>query len=243
MTGSGRWAFSEGEGVTKMKDRKKRPATLLHLFSALLILGMILPLFSLGRAEQKPTLAILPFFIEKGEETNRGALCPICKAVYRKGEILASGPIVLQRLLYPKMGTLNFFEITPAEKVEEVLSSRRRQEVEQKPLSSSLWLGKEMNVEFLLVGFLYRFEERVGSSLGVEKPASVGFDLHLIRIRDGKAVWEGKFDETQQPLSENVLRIGAFLRRKASWLTAEELASVGVDEMLSRFPGLKGLEE
>ncbi len=100
-----------------------------------------------------------------------------------------------------------------------------------------------MNVDFLLVGFLYRFEERVGSSLGVEKPASVGFDLHLIRMRDGKAVWEGKLDETQQPLSENILRIGAFLRRKASWLTAEELASVGVDEMLSRFPGRKELEE
>jgi len=115
--------------------------------------------------------------------------------------------------------------------------------MEQTPLASSIRFGKEMNVRFLLVGFLFRFEERVGSSIGVEKPASVGFDLHLLRMRDGKIVWEGKFDETQQPLSENLLRIGAFFRRKASWLTAEDLASVGMDEMLSRFPGLSKIEE
>jgi hypothetical protein len=33
------------------------------------------------------------------------------------------------------------------------------------------------------------------------------------------------------------------VRRKASWLTAEELSSVGMDEMLKRIPGTKELEE
>jgi hypothetical protein len=71
----------------------------------------------------------------------------------------------------------------------------------------------------------------------------VGFDVHLLRVRDGRKVWDGKFDETQQALSENLLKIGSFFRRKASWLTAEELSSVGMDEMLKRFPGPKELEE
>jgi hypothetical protein len=56
-------------------------------------------------------------------------------------------------------------------------------------------------------------------------------------------VWTGKFDETQRPLSENLFKIGSFVRRKASWLTAEELSSVGMDEMLKRFLGSKELEE
>jgi hypothetical protein len=56
-------------------------------------------------------------------------------------------------------------------------------------------------------------------------------------------VWEGKLDETQRPLSENLFKIGSFFRRKAHWLTAEELAGVGMDEMLKRLPGLKELEE
>ncbi len=62
-----------------------------------------------------------------------------------------------------------------------------------------------------MVGILFRFEERIGSSLGVEKPASVAFDLHLFRLRDGVRVWDGKFDETQKPLFDNLLQIGSFI--------------------------------
>jgi hypothetical protein len=100
-----------------------------------------------------------------------------------------------------------------------------------------------LNVDFIFIGFVFRFEERIGSHIGAEKPASVGFDVHLIRLRDEKIVWTGKFDETQRPLSENLLKIGSFFRRKASWLTAEELSSVGMDEMLKKFPDAKELEE
>jgi hypothetical protein len=77
----------------------------------------------------------------------------------------------------------------------------------------------------------------------VDKPASVAFDVHLLRVKDGKRVWNGKFDETQQALSENLLKIGSFVRRGAAWLKAEELSSVGMDEMLKRFPSVKELEE
>ena len=94
-----------------------------------------------------------------------------------------------------------------------------------------------------MIGILFRFEERIGSSLGVEKPASVAFDLHLFRLRDGVRVWDGKFDETQRPLCDNLFQIGSFVRRKAKWLTAEELAEVGMEEMLKKFPGVKELEE
>ena len=98
-------------------------------------------------------------------------------------------------------------------------------------------------MDFIIVGFLFRFEERVGSSIGVEKPASVAFDIHLFRLRDGIEVWRGGFDETQKPLSENLLKIGSFLRRKGTWVTGEELASVGMDEMLKKLSGAKELEE
>ena len=83
----------------------------------------------------------------------------------------------------------------------------------------------------------------MGSPLGVERPAAVSFDLHLFRLRDEKMVWLGKFDETQRPLSENLLKIGSFIRRKGSWLTAAELASVGMDEMLGKLPGLQELDQ
>jgi hypothetical protein len=127
--------------------------------------------------------------------------------------------------------------------VEETFSQIDRMQFELTPLRSSIRLGKTLNMDFIFVGVLFRFEERIGSSIGAEKPASVGFDVHLIRMKDEKMVWIGKFDETQRPLSENLFKIGSFVRRKASWLTAEELSSVGMDEMLKRIPGTKELEE
>jgi hypothetical protein len=209
----------------------------------LLVLGMILAWGGELRAETKPSLAILPFFIERGEDPGRGAICPICKRVYSRGEILPGSKNTLTRLLQQKMEAIETFKVLPIEKMEEALSHWDKKQFEEKLIPSSLQLGKELNVDFIIVGFLFRFEERIGSPIGVEKPASAGFDIHLFRLRDGIEVWQGKFDETQRPLSENLFKIGSFFRRKASWLTAEELASVGMDEMLKRLPGPKELEE
>ncbi len=209
----------------------------------LLVLGVILAWDVELRAETKPSLAVLPFFVERIEDPARGAVCPICKGAYRKGDILPGSRNTLTRLLQEKMEAMGTLKVLPAEKVEEAFSQSDKRQLELTPLRSSVRLGKTLNVDFIFVGFLFRFEERIGSSIGAEKPASVGFDIHLIRLRDGKRVWDGKFDETQKPLSENLFKIGSFVRRKASWLTAEELSSVGMDEMLTRLPGPKDLEE
>jgi hypothetical protein len=127
--------------------------------------------------------------------------------------------------------------------MEEALSHREKRIFEERPKSSSIELGKELGSDFVSIGFVFRFEERIGSSVGVERPASAGFDLHLIRLKDGVEVWRGRMDETQRPLSENFFKIGSFFRRKAHWLTAEELTSVGMDEALRRLPGAAELEE
>jgi hypothetical protein len=141
------------------------------------------------------------------------------------------------------MDALDRFIITPDERAEEALTPMMKTQFEEKPFPTAVQIGKELDVDFIMVAYLFRFEQRIGSRIGAEKPASVGFDVHLIRLRDEKVVWIGKFDETQRPLSENLLNIGSFFRRKASWLTAEELSSVGMDEMLKKLPGAKELEE
>ena len=206
-------------------------------------LSLTIPWVHEAKAEMKPSLAILPFLTERGEDPGRGAICPICKKVYGRGEILSGSQNKLTRLLQQKMEAPGIFKVLSAEKMEETLSLWDKTPFQEKPVSSSIQLGRELNLDFIIVGFLFRFEERVGSSIGVEKPASVAFDIHLFRLRDGMEVWRGGFDETQKPLSENLLKIGSFFRRKGTWLTAEELASVGMDEMLKKLSGAKELEE
>lgn len=74
---------------------------------------------------------------------------------------------------------------------------------------------------------VYRFEERKGGNFAVEKPAGVGFHMHLMEGSVLGRVFV--FDEDQQALSENVLKIGKFLRRGGKWITAEQLAEEGVN--------------
>ena len=229
---------SEGEG--EILQRRGEMKKFLILVS---VLGMIFAWSAPLRAETKPSVAVLPFFIERVADPARGAVCPVCKGVYRKGDILPGSQNTLTRLLQEKIEAMDIFKILPQEKVEEALSQSERSQFEIKPMRASIQLGRTLNMDFIFIGFVFRFEERIGSHIGAEKPASVGYDVHLIRLRDEKIVWTGKFDETQRPLSENVLKIGSFFRRKASWLTAEELSSVGMDEMLKKFPGAKELEE
>jgi hypothetical protein len=228
---------------SKSKSLKLKVYRSLILLLVFLLLADIQWLVKAG-AETKPNLAILPFFAERIENPARGVvLCPLCKSIYRSGEIVPGSENTLTQLFYTKIEALGRFRILPMEKVEAVLTPPVKRQFEEKPAQSAIQIGKDLNVDFILVPYLFRFEERVGSSLGVEKPASVAFDLHLLRLRDGVAVWKGKFDETQKPLSENLLKIGSFFRRRASWLTAEGLSSVGMDEILRKLPGIKELEE
>jgi len=197
------------------------------------LFGILLASGAEGRTETKPSLAILPFLVERVDDPTKGVLCPVCKGIRRSGEIYPGSQNTLTHLLYTRIETNGTFQILPQKNVEEILLHS----------PASIQVGKKLEADFIFIGYVFRFEERIGSSLGVERPASVSFDLHLFRLRDERMVWMGKFDETQRPLSENVFKIGSFFRRKGSWLTAAELASVGMDEMLRKLPGLRELEQ
>ena len=97
-------------------------------------------------------------------------------------------------------------------------------------------VGDTKAADAILIGYLFRFKERVGTRYSVESPASVSFSLFLVRVADRRVVWRAMFDETQQSLSENLLKIGAFIKRKARWVTAREMAAEGLENLLSTFP-------
>jgi len=211
------------------------------IFRKFFIFCLCLFIFFFGileaKADEKPYILIPPLFIKKD------GICPICGTVFRRGEILPGAKKTFTRILYQKIEAKGIFKIYPLERVSEILSHKDQKQLEVRPREFFIELGRELGSDYILVGYIFRFEERMGSSLGVERPASLSFDLHLFRIKDAKEVWKGRMDETQRPLSENILKIGSFLRRGAKWLTVEELASVGLEEVLKDFPEAKELEE
>ena len=66
-------------------------------------------------------------------------------------------------------------------------------------------IGQAFSADAVLIGYVYRWREREGTDYGAERPASVAFDLYLIRPRDGAILWKGRFDKTQRALSETSL--------------------------------------
>src|SRR5262249_53923970 len=98
----------------------------------------------------------------------------------------------------------------------------------------ALALGKVINAQGVIFGTVSRFRERVGTGLGVTRPASVAFDLNLLEVATGKVVWHGQFDETQQPLSSNLFTFWMFWEEGPHWFTARELAGLGVKRLMAQ---------
>jgi hypothetical protein len=96
--------------------------------------------------------------------------------------------------------------------------------------------GRSVKTDAVLTGYIYRYEERVGTPYAASRPASVAFSLHLIRSADGADIWFGYVDETQQTLSENLFNITAFWQRKGRWVSADEMAGDGLTKLLDKFP-------
>jgi len=96
--------------------------------------------------------------------------------------------------------------------------------------------GRQLGADAIMVGHVYRFRERVGSNLSAASPASVSFDLYIIDCRQESVVWSAFYDYTQQALSDNLGGMGNFVRRGGRWVTAEELATLAIEEMFADLP-------
>ena len=104
------------------------------------------------------------------------------------------------------------------------------------PRMLAVKMGEILGTNLVMAGNVWRYKERVGGSYGVDSPASVAFAVHLIHVASGKPLWSAKFEETQKSLSENLLSAKAFFERKGKWLTVNELAQYGVNEIFKKFP-------
>lgn len=97
-------------------------------------------------------------------------------------------------------------------------------------------IGKSLSAEGVLGGHVYRWDEREGTAYAVKRPASVAFDLYLMSTEEGTILWKARFDKTQLSLSENLFDLQTFLKAKGRWMTAEELAEIGLTGFVETFP-------
>ncbi len=184
-------------------------------------------------------IAVLPF-------TNMSALygegqsvrCPLC------GTMMVTGPVrdgavrflteELSQLVRKKMKA----GVIPPERAKGVYTTLLNEEGLLFPeVGVVAKTGRRLGADAVVVGNIYRFRERVGSDYGAERPASVAFTLAMVRVEDSSVIWSTVFDETQHSLMENLFNIGTFFKRGGKWLTAEQLARYGLQEIVDELPG------
>jgi len=90
----------------------------------------------------------------------------------------------------------------------------------------------------VLTGEIKEYGERVGGEYGVENPASFAFTTNLHDGKTGNTIWEDYYYEKQIPLTENLVEVGKFIKRKGKWVSAQEIAYEGIDELVIKLNNL-----
>jgi hypothetical protein len=93
-------------------------------------------------------------------------------------------------------------------------------------------------LDAVLTGVITRYDDRQGTALAVDQPASVAYEAYLISARDGEILWRARFDETQTPLLDNLLLAERFFKGGGVWQTNDTLARLGLERVVKTFPGI-----
>jgi len=207
-----------------------------------LILLLVLPV-SVQCAEKDgqvvKRLAVIAFQPLLPEEGSTMVVCPLCGGGYSSGKIEKGAEKIVEEGFIDKLRDFKEVKIIPQEKVTAVYN-RVSAEALKKPLLAVLKkVGAELKADVIVIGYVYRYTERVGYDFSAERPASIAFEIHLLNVKDGSTIWRGVFDKTQKSLMENVFQASSFFKGGGKWLTASQLAKQGIDEIFKTFPGFE----
>jgi len=100
-------------------------------------------------------------------------------------------------------------------------------------LALARMVGGKVGCNAVLQTTVRRYRERVGGKYTAEEPAAVAFDVRLIEVDNGRIICDGKYDEVQQSLLENLFALAKAKQRKFSWVTAADLMRDGLNDKLS----------
>ncbi len=170
------------------------------------------------------TVLILPFkdlAAIYGENAN--IRCPLTGRLFMGGPVPSDMSEVLTTRLYELLEENTGYPLIASDELETIGDARSPSVLaSRKDLAAA---GRRAGADVVMIGHMYRFRERVGKKFAAETPASVAFDVHMVRVADGRLLWTGYLDETQRSLSENLFNIGMFLEREGQWVTAQEMAT------------------
>jgi len=205
--------------------------------AAICILGCAASAATRPRPFDIETVLVLPFnMATEHYEIGTTVRCFECDVTVQTGSIERGADEFMNRELVAVLKAKTPYAAIPLWTVEGISSKNPSQDLRGADRRLLVEIGKSVHADAVVSGTIYRFKERVGTGLSVSTPASVALAMELIRVADGRVIWNRAFDETQRGLDEDLFKLGSFLKRGGKWLTAEELASAGLREIMASFP-------
>lgn len=190
---------------------------------------------------QLKNISVIPYSVIRPHRGETMVRSPLSGDMYRAGKVEENAEEILTELLMESLKGKSGLQPVTRAAMEDVLEeeSVSQKHILMGPFQAAK-LGKRFQTDGVLIGFIYAFRERVGKAYSVDSPASVSFDLYLVESATGRNLWKAGYTRTQQPISQNVLDIEEYLQSGVRWLTARELAKVGLKMMLKECPYIKG---
>ena len=102
--------------------------------------------------------------------------------------------------------------------------------------SLAVRFGKQLNVDYVLVGTVWRYRDRSQQEEAFDRQASVAFVVYLVGVSDGKRMWKGYYDKSQGALTDDLSNAPLFFKGGGKWLTAKEIAKIAVKDAFESFP-------
>ncbi len=116
---------------------------------------------------------------------------------------------------------------------------RKAQTLPQALKAQSALAGKALDAQGVLYGVITNYEESSGSRLGADRLASAGFKLWLIDPKTSQTLWTASYENAEEPLSENLFRLGEKMRSGVGFRTADELIQLGFDAAADELESLR----
>ncbi|MDY6856086.1 MAG: hypothetical protein SWO11_15550 [Thermodesulfobacteriota bacterium] len=191
--------------------------------------------------EKTKKIGVMPFlkgkhYTDIDDPTDKTLTCRLDQLCFDSDILEGKADEILTRLLSNKLKESFAVRLIL---LDEITDTYKEMDIDievETPRSLALKLGKQLGATHMILGVVWRYTDRVGTAVAVNRPASVAFAVYLLDVETKEKLWKGVFDRTQQPLSENILDAPDFFRHGAKWLSASELARFGVGKVVKSLP-------
>lgn len=186
-------------------------------------------------------IAIAPFLVghrqpHMDESLDDTLSCPINDICLEDPSIQPNAGPMLMRMVHGALKRRFDQHVVPLDQVQAAYTGIRLDGTKDSPRTMALQMGDSLSADLMVVGTVWRYRDRGALEGFPDKPASVAFAIYVVASKTGRQLWRGVFDEAQEIALQDMAKFPKRIKMGLKWLSADELARHGVQEIFRPFP-------